>query len=163
MQEDKIMLVSLLMAELGVHSVAYAFPKVKIITTAVDKSLDDLFHAVPGIGTQSHTFIFSICPVWSHFIQLELLIFLKVTKFSLITVTFRLINSLWSLRNSVLITNMDRNKQYYKPGYHHKFIYCNEKKKVHSLFIFKDFTYLEMIQIKPQVLILLSIIINIWN
>lgn len=49
-QEDKIMLVSLLMAELGVHSVAYAFPKVKIITTAVDKSLDDYLHVIPGIG-----------------------------------------------------------------------------------------------------------------
>ncbi|KAI2661715.1 Uridine-cytidine kinase-like 1 [Labeo rohita] len=33
-QEEKIVLVSLLMAELGVHSVAYAFPRVKIITTA---------------------------------------------------------------------------------------------------------------------------------
>ncbi|XP_034446946.1 uridine-cytidine kinase-like 1a isoform X1 [Hippoglossus hippoglossus] len=49
-QEEKIMLVSLLMAELGVHSVAYAFPKVKIITTAVDKSLDDNLHVIPGIG-----------------------------------------------------------------------------------------------------------------
>ncbi|XP_071401940.1 uridine-cytidine kinase-like 1a isoform X1 [Centroberyx affinis] len=49
-QEDKIMLVSLLMAELGVHSVAYAFPQVKIITTAVDKSLDDFLHVIPGIG-----------------------------------------------------------------------------------------------------------------
>ncbi|XP_029281986.1 uridine-cytidine kinase-like 1a isoform X3 [Cottoperca gobio] len=49
-QEEKIVLVSLLMAELGVHSVAYAFPKVKIITTAVDKSLDDLLHVLPGIG-----------------------------------------------------------------------------------------------------------------
>ncbi|XP_021178772.2 uridine-cytidine kinase-like 1a isoform X5 [Fundulus heteroclitus] len=48
--EDKIMLVSLLMAELGVHSVAYAFPKVKIITTAVDKDLDEFFQVVPGIG-----------------------------------------------------------------------------------------------------------------
>ncbi|KAI2652163.1 Uridine-cytidine kinase-like 1 [Labeo rohita] len=36
-QEDKIFLLSLLMAEMGVHSVAYAFPKVRIITTAVDK------------------------------------------------------------------------------------------------------------------------------
>lgn len=52
-QEDKIVLVSLLMAELGVHSVAYAFPKVKIITTAVDKSLDDFLHVVPGIGKPS--------------------------------------------------------------------------------------------------------------
>uniref|UniRef100_A0A3Q3XBD6 Uridine-cytidine kinase n=1 Tax=Mola mola TaxID=94237 RepID=A0A3Q3XBD6_MOLML len=49
-QEEKIALVSLLMAELGVHSVAYAFPKVKIITTAVDKRLDDFLHVVPGIG-----------------------------------------------------------------------------------------------------------------
>uniref|UniRef100_A0A3B4AQ30 Phosphoribosyltransferase domain-containing protein n=1 Tax=Periophthalmus magnuspinnatus TaxID=409849 RepID=A0A3B4AQ30_9GOBI len=49
-QEDRIVLVSLLMAELGVHSVAYAFPKVKIITSAVDKSLDDSLHVVPGIG-----------------------------------------------------------------------------------------------------------------
>ncbi|XP_034028893.1 uridine-cytidine kinase-like 1 [Thalassophryne amazonica] len=48
-QED-IMLVSLLMAELGVHSVAYAFPKVKIITTAVDKRVDDFLHVIPGIG-----------------------------------------------------------------------------------------------------------------
>ncbi|KAM9828812.1 uridine-cytidine kinase-like 1a isoform 1-T1 [Syngnathus typhle] len=49
-QEEKILLVSLLMAELGVHSVAYAFPKVKIITTAVDKSLDHSLHVIPGIG-----------------------------------------------------------------------------------------------------------------
>ncbi|XP_067382673.1 uridine-cytidine kinase-like 1a isoform X3 [Channa argus] len=49
-REDKIVLVSLLMAELGVHSVAYAFPKVKIITTAVDKSLDNFLHVIPGIG-----------------------------------------------------------------------------------------------------------------
>ncbi|XP_061760346.1 uridine-cytidine kinase-like 1 isoform X2 [Nerophis ophidion] len=49
-QEDKILLVSLLMAEMGVHSVAYAFPQVKIITTAVDKKVNDLFHIIPGIG-----------------------------------------------------------------------------------------------------------------
>ncbi|KAG9332619.1 hypothetical protein JZ751_014717 [Albula glossodonta] len=48
-QEDKILLVSLLMAEMGVHSVAYAFPQVKIITTAVDKKVNDLFHIIPGI------------------------------------------------------------------------------------------------------------------
>lgn len=72
-QEDNIMLVSLLMAELGVHSVAYAFPKVQIITTAVDKSLDDFFHAVPGIGKRSHFVFFCVC----HVIQLELKLFLK--------------------------------------------------------------------------------------
>ncbi|XP_056283487.1 uridine-cytidine kinase-like 1 isoform X2 [Pseudoliparis swirei] len=48
--EDKIFLTSLLMAELGVHSVAYAFPKVRIITTAVDKEVNDQFHIIPGIG-----------------------------------------------------------------------------------------------------------------
>ncbi|KAJ3585788.1 hypothetical protein NHX12_012197 [Muraenolepis orangiensis] len=49
-QEDKILLVSLLMAEMGVHSVAYAFPQVQIITTAVDKEVNQLFHIIPGIG-----------------------------------------------------------------------------------------------------------------
>ncbi|KAG8513264.1 LOW QUALITY PROTEIN: Zinc finger protein 512B, partial [Galemys pyrenaicus] len=48
--EDKIFLLSLLMAEMGVHSVAYAFPRVRIITTAVDKRVSDLFRIIPGIG-----------------------------------------------------------------------------------------------------------------
>ncbi|KAM3839435.1 uridine-cytidine kinase-like 1 [Vipera latastei] len=48
--EDKIFLLSLLMAEMGVHSVAYAFPQVRIITTAVDKKVNDLFRIIPGIG-----------------------------------------------------------------------------------------------------------------
>lgn len=42
------------MAEMGVHSVAYAFPQVKIITTAVDKKVNDLFHIIPGIGEWRH-------------------------------------------------------------------------------------------------------------
>ncbi|KAJ8360890.1 hypothetical protein SKAU_G00174150 [Synaphobranchus kaupii] len=45
-EEGRILLVSLLMAEMGVHSVAYAFPQVKIITTAVDKDVDN----IPGMG-----------------------------------------------------------------------------------------------------------------
>ncbi|KFW90780.1 Uridine-cytidine kinase-like 1, partial [Phalacrocorax carbo] len=49
-EKDKIFLLSLLMAEMGVHSVAYAFPRVKIITTAVDKKVNDLFRIIPGIG-----------------------------------------------------------------------------------------------------------------
>lgn len=61
MQEDQIVLVSLLMAELGVHSVAYAFPKVQIVTTAVDKGLDDLLHVVPGIGKSSPALARSLC------------------------------------------------------------------------------------------------------
>ncbi|CAN9507979.1 unnamed protein product [Ophioblennius macclurei] len=48
--EEKIFLLSLLMAELGVQSVAYAFPRVRIITTAVDKEVDQRFHIVPGLG-----------------------------------------------------------------------------------------------------------------
>ena len=35
---------------LGVHSVAYAFPQVKIVTTAVDKEVNECFHIMPGIG-----------------------------------------------------------------------------------------------------------------
>ncbi|XP_076440468.1 uridine-cytidine kinase-like 1 [Babylonia areolata] len=48
--EENITLCSLLMAESGVHSVAYAFPKVKIVTTAVDKEVNEKFHILPGIG-----------------------------------------------------------------------------------------------------------------
>ncbi|XP_069811805.1 uridine-cytidine kinase-like 1, partial [Dendropsophus ebraccatus] len=39
----QIFLISLLMAEMGVHSVAYAFPRVRIITTAVDKRVNQEF------------------------------------------------------------------------------------------------------------------------
>lgn len=42
--EENICLVSLLMAESGVHTIAYAFPKVQIITTAVDPEVNDRFH-----------------------------------------------------------------------------------------------------------------------
>ena len=38
----------------GVQSVAYAFPKVNIVTTAVDKEINEDFHILPGIG--NHTF-----------------------------------------------------------------------------------------------------------
>ncbi|ELU05526.1 hypothetical protein CAPTEDRAFT_119822, partial [Capitella teleta] len=48
--EENILLVSLLMAESGVHSVAYAFPKVRLVTTAVDPDVNDQFHILPGIG-----------------------------------------------------------------------------------------------------------------
>ena len=59
-QEDKIFLLSLLMAEMGVHSVAYAFPKVLIITTAVDKNVNDEYHIIPGIGgCLSHTLTYT--------------------------------------------------------------------------------------------------------
>ncbi|XP_064420653.1 uridine-cytidine kinase-like 1 isoform X2 [Latimeria chalumnae] len=65
-QEDKIFLVSLLMAEMGVHSVAYAFPQVKIITTAVDKKVNDLFHIIPGIGNFGDRYFGTDAPLdWS--------------------------------------------------------------------------------------------------
>lgn len=35
---------------IGVQTVAYAFPKVRLITTAVDRELNDKFHIMPGIG-----------------------------------------------------------------------------------------------------------------
>jgi len=38
------------MAESGVRTIAYAFPKVSIITTAVDPEINDKFHVLPGIG-----------------------------------------------------------------------------------------------------------------
>ena len=48
--EENINLVSLLMAESGVHTIAYAFPKVNIVTTAVDPEINEKFHVLPGIG-----------------------------------------------------------------------------------------------------------------
>ena len=44
-----ILLVSILTAQLGVHSVAYAYPEVKIITCAMDTMVNDSYH-IPGVG-----------------------------------------------------------------------------------------------------------------
>lgn len=48
--EENIFLCSLLMAVSGVHSIAYAFPKVKVVTTEVDSEVSDKFYILPGIG-----------------------------------------------------------------------------------------------------------------
>ncbi|ETN62819.1 uridine cytidine kinase i [Anopheles darlingi] len=48
--EENILLVSLLMAEIGVHSIAYAFPKVQIVTSALDPEINEKFYVIPGIG-----------------------------------------------------------------------------------------------------------------
>jgi len=48
--QDNIVLVSLLMAEIGVHSIAYAFPNVKIVTSALDPEINEKFYVIPGIG-----------------------------------------------------------------------------------------------------------------
>jgi uridine kinase len=48
--QDHILLVSILTAQLGVHSVAYAYPEVKIITSAMDELVNDNYHIIPGVG-----------------------------------------------------------------------------------------------------------------
>ncbi|XP_060535103.1 uridine-cytidine kinase-like 1 [Cylas formicarius] len=48
--ESNVLLVSLLMAESGVRSIAYAFPKIQIVTTAIDPEINDKFYVLPGIG-----------------------------------------------------------------------------------------------------------------
>ena len=37
---------------IGVHTIAYAYPNVKIVTAAVDPEVNDKFHIIPGIGEQ---------------------------------------------------------------------------------------------------------------
>ncbi|CAF4338866.1 unnamed protein product, partial [Adineta steineri] len=49
--QEKIALLSLLVSKQGVHTIAYAFPKVKIVTTACDTQLDhDTGFICPGLG-----------------------------------------------------------------------------------------------------------------
>lgn len=48
--EENIFLCSLLMATTGVHSVAYAFPRIKIVTSHVDPEVNEKFHIIPGFG-----------------------------------------------------------------------------------------------------------------
>ncbi|MCP9266077.1 Uridine-cytidine kinase-like 1 [Dirofilaria immitis] len=48
--EENILLLSLLMAGTGVHSLAYAFPKVNLLTTAIDQRINELYYVIPGMG-----------------------------------------------------------------------------------------------------------------
>lgn len=48
--EERIVVLSLLMASPGIQSIAYAFPNVRMVTTAFDKTLNEDFHIIPGIG-----------------------------------------------------------------------------------------------------------------
>lgn len=50
MPQENILLVTILGAPLGFHAVAYAFPRVRIVTSAVDERLDENLHIVPGLG-----------------------------------------------------------------------------------------------------------------
>lgn len=49
-REENITLLSLMMSEQGIHSIAYAFPKVKVLTTAVDKQINQFGQIIPGLG-----------------------------------------------------------------------------------------------------------------
>ena len=48
--EERIVLLSLLMASPGVQSIAYALPNVQMVTTAYDSEINEDFHIIPGIG-----------------------------------------------------------------------------------------------------------------
>jgi len=48
--EKNILVVSLLMAASGVHSIAYTFPQVRIVSSAVDPEINEKFFVKPGIG-----------------------------------------------------------------------------------------------------------------
>ena len=50
MPQDHILFVSVIAAQLGLHSVAYVFPDVKMVTTAIDPRVNDRFHILPGVG-----------------------------------------------------------------------------------------------------------------
>lgn len=49
--EENIMLCSLLMAESGVQTIAYAFPKVLMVTTEVDPEVNEKYYIIPGVGS----------------------------------------------------------------------------------------------------------------
>ena len=59
--EENIFLCSLLMAVSGVHSIAYAFPKVQVVTTQVDPEVSDKFYILPGIGKWNTTAVVVVC------------------------------------------------------------------------------------------------------
>uniref|UniRef100_A0A7E4W6D1 Uridine kinase n=1 Tax=Panagrellus redivivus TaxID=6233 RepID=A0A7E4W6D1_PANRE len=48
--EENIILCALLMAQPGIQRIAYSFPRVKLITTAVDPILNEYYHIIPGMG-----------------------------------------------------------------------------------------------------------------
>ncbi|KAJ3281745.1 Uridine-cytidine kinase-like 1 [Borealophlyctis nickersoniae] len=48
--QDRIIFLSLIAAPLGIHTIANAFPQVRLVTSEVDPELDDQLHIVPGFG-----------------------------------------------------------------------------------------------------------------
>lgn len=47
---DNVQLINFTFLITGVHNIAYAFPKVRIVTTAIDPCVNEKFYIVPGIG-----------------------------------------------------------------------------------------------------------------
>jgi uridine kinase len=48
--EDHILFLTLIAAPQGLHTLAYAFPQVRIVTTSVDKKVNSNFFVLPGVG-----------------------------------------------------------------------------------------------------------------
>jgi uridine kinase len=48
--QENIFFVSMLAARLGVQTLAYTFPRVHIITTAIDPKVNRDYHILPGVG-----------------------------------------------------------------------------------------------------------------
>eukprot|EP00127_Corallochytrium_limacisporum_P005710 Clim_evm89s210 gene=Clim_evmTU89s210 len=49
-KEEHIIFVTIIAAPTGVQSIAYAFPKVRIVCAAIDREVNSSFHILPGIG-----------------------------------------------------------------------------------------------------------------
>ena len=48
--EDKIVFITYIAAPQGLHALVTAFPKIKIITSWIDPSIDDNYELNPGMG-----------------------------------------------------------------------------------------------------------------
>lgn len=64
--EENIVLVSLLMAQPGLQRIAYAFPRVKLVTTAVDPELDEVGRIIPGLGNFGDRYFGTEIPLTSN-------------------------------------------------------------------------------------------------
>ena len=73
----------------GVHTIAYAYPHVKIVTAAVDPEVNDEFHIIPGIGKLSY--VNKLTATWQMFLweiykspvnRLEAASFLPIAQFT---------------------------------------------------------------------------------
>ena len=89
---------------IGVHTIAYAYPNVKIITAAVDHEVNDKYHIIPGIGKLSgyfwqsrnpllrRIFISWVCSHW---------LFINWWKCSPFSITFPLFFHLFETKESI--------------------------------------------------------------